>query len=170
MRSSPGSRWRSAGNSARILKSRPISSPWSHASFKGQPAPEDIRAEIAFVLTELSATGPIRDVHSVRVRKTPDGLVVNYHCRVSPHLSVDEVHDYVDALDRKMRGRLPGHRPDRRPRRAFARMSENFDVPASVPPFAMLAGLCGHAASRVCSGASFFPSSTTISCATCSPC
>ena len=58
-----------------------------------------------------------------------------------PHLSVDEVHDYVDALDRKMRAALPGHRPDRRPRRAFARMSENFDVPASLPPFAMLAGL-----------------------------
>ena len=75
---------------------------------KGQPVPEDIRAELAFVLKELSATGPIRDVHSVRVRKTPDGLVVNYHCRVSPYLSVGEVHDYVDALDHKMRGAFPG--------------------------------------------------------------
>ena len=51
-------------------------------------------------------TGAIRDVHSVRVRTTPDGLVVNYHCRVSPYLSVDEVHEHVDELDRKMRAAL----------------------------------------------------------------
>jgi divalent metal cation (Fe/Co/Zn/Cd) transporter len=54
-------------------------------------------------------------VHSVRVRATPDGLVVNYHCRVSPYLCVDEVHEHVDELDRKMRAaftaivRIVGH-------------------------------------------------------------
>jgi divalent metal cation (Fe/Co/Zn/Cd) transporter len=47
-------------------------------------------------------------VHSVRVRTTPDGLVVNYHCVVSPYLSVDEVHEHVDELDRKMRAAFTG--------------------------------------------------------------
>jgi divalent metal cation (Fe/Co/Zn/Cd) transporter len=56
----------------------------------------------------VSGTGPIRDVHGVRVRTTPDGLVVNYHCLVSPYLSVDEVHEHVDELDRKMRAAFTG--------------------------------------------------------------
>ena len=42
------------------------------------------------------------------MRTTPDGLVVNYHCRVSPYLSVDEVHEHVDELDRKMRAAFAG--------------------------------------------------------------
>jgi divalent metal cation (Fe/Co/Zn/Cd) transporter len=42
------------------------------------------------------------------VRTTPDGLVVNYHCLVSPYLSVDEVHEHVDELDRKMRAAFTG--------------------------------------------------------------
>jgi Dimerisation domain of Zinc Transporter len=42
------------------------------------------------------------------VRMTQDGLVVNYHCRVSPYLSVDEVHEHVDELDRKMRAAFTG--------------------------------------------------------------
>lgn len=82
--------------------------PLEPRQLKGHPVPEEIRAEVALVLAEMSTNGPIRDVHSVRVRKTPDGLVVNYHCRVRPYLSVGEVHDYVDALDHKMRGAFPG--------------------------------------------------------------
>jgi divalent metal cation (Fe/Co/Zn/Cd) transporter len=35
-------------------------------------------------------------------------LVVNYHCLVSPYLSVDEVHEHVDELDRKMRAEFAG--------------------------------------------------------------
>jgi len=75
---------------------------------KGHPAPEEIRAEVAAVLEEMSQTAEIHNVHNVRVRATPDGLVVNYHCRLSPHLSVSQVHAKVDALDRKMRGAFPG--------------------------------------------------------------
>ena len=81
--------------------------PLDSRQLKGHPVAEEIRAELAAVLEEMSATGPIRDVHSVRVRTTPDGLVVNYHCRVSPELSVGQVHDSVDELDRKMRGAFP---------------------------------------------------------------
>lgn len=73
----------------------------------GHDAPAAIRDEIAFALAKISSGGPIRDVHNVRVRVTPEGLVVNYHCRVSPYLSVGEVHDHVDELDRKMRSAFP---------------------------------------------------------------
>jgi cation diffusion facilitator family transporter len=76
---------------------------------RGQDAPPATRAEIAHALAKMvSGTEPIRDVHSVRVRTTPDGLVVNYHCLVSPYLSVDEVHEHVDELDRKMRAAFTG--------------------------------------------------------------
>src|ERR1700730_15290654 len=76
---------------------------------QGHDAPPATRAEIAHALAKIvSGTGPIRDVHSVRVRTTPDGLVVNYHCLVSPYLSVDEVHEHVDELDRKMRAAFTG--------------------------------------------------------------
>jgi divalent metal cation (Fe/Co/Zn/Cd) transporter len=34
-------------------------------------------------------------------------LVVNYHCRVSPYLTVGEVHAHVDELDHKMRAAFP---------------------------------------------------------------
>jgi cation diffusion facilitator family transporter len=76
---------------------------------QGHDAPLAARAEIAYALAKMvSGTGPIRDVHGVRVRATPDGLVVNYHCLVSPYLSVDEAHEHVDELDRKMRAAFPG--------------------------------------------------------------
>jgi divalent metal cation (Fe/Co/Zn/Cd) transporter len=39
----------------------------------------------------------------VRVRKTPRGLVVNFHCRADPALSVEAVHAAVDALERRLR-------------------------------------------------------------------
>ena len=49
----------------------------------------------------------IWDVHSLRVRSTDQGLVVNYHCRCRPDLSVAEVHKAVDRLDRGAKIALP---------------------------------------------------------------
>lgn len=74
---------------------------------QGHPVAEDVRAMLAAALADMSAGGPAGDVHSVRVRSTPDGLVINYHCRVDPSLSVGDVHDCVDQLDRKMRDAFP---------------------------------------------------------------
>jgi cation diffusion facilitator family transporter len=83
--------------------------PLEPRQLRGQDAPPATHAEIAHALAKMvSGMGAIRDVHSVRVRATPDGLVVNYHCRVSPYLSVDEVHEHVDELDRKMRAAFTG--------------------------------------------------------------
>jgi cation diffusion facilitator family transporter len=74
----------------------------------GQDVPEDIRAEITAALAKRAAdAGIISDVHNVRARKTPAGLVVNYHCRVDPSLSVEEVHDHVDDLDHMAQADFP---------------------------------------------------------------
>jgi divalent metal cation (Fe/Co/Zn/Cd) transporter len=54
-----------------------------------------------------SSIDPISDIHSVRVRRTSDGLVVNYHCRIDPALSVAEAHLHVDELDRRFRAAHP---------------------------------------------------------------
>ena len=75
------------------------------------------RAEdITGALVSLAAAGAIlRDVHEVRARETQQGLVVNYHCRVDPRLTVNEVHEAVDAIDHGMRqtfadiARVVGH-------------------------------------------------------------
>jgi cation diffusion facilitator family transporter len=89
--------------------------PLEPRQLRGQDAPEEICAQIALALKKICAGGPIRDVHNVRVRATPEGLVVNYHCRVSPYLSVGEAHGYVDGVDRRMRAaftdivRIVGH-------------------------------------------------------------
>jgi cation diffusion facilitator family transporter len=83
--------------------------PLEPRQLQGQDAPAAMRAEIKSALTHMAPeTGAIHNVHNVRARTTPDGLVINYHCRVSPHLSVDEVHEYVDVLDRKIRAAFPG--------------------------------------------------------------
>lgn len=74
----------------------------------GQDAAEEVRSKIADALAKRAAeTGIISDVHNVRVRKTPAGLVVNYHCCVDPSLSVEEVHDHVDDLDHMAQADFP---------------------------------------------------------------
>ena len=51
--------------------------------------------------------GMIRDVHSVRVRETDEGEIVNFHCHVDPALTVQAVHEKVDEVERALRGRSP---------------------------------------------------------------
>jgi cation diffusion facilitator family transporter len=63
---------------------------------------------IASILAAAAQTGGIiSDVHDVRVRETPTGVVVNYHCRASGHLSVEDVHHAVDRLDHALRVAVP---------------------------------------------------------------
>ncbi|MGB7099995.1 MAG: cation transporter dimerization domain-containing protein, partial [Xanthobacteraceae bacterium] len=65
-------------------------------------------AEIGGALTALAAEiVGLGEVHDVRVRETPDGEIVNFHCRVDPALSVSVVHDLVDAAERRLRRRFP---------------------------------------------------------------
>lgn len=78
-------------------------------ALSGQDAPAGTVAQIAAAMQDwTSAAGKIRDIHDVRVRATPNGLIVNFHCRADPSLTVEEVHDAVDELER----RLYEQRPD----------------------------------------------------------
>lgn len=72
----------------------------------GREAPPERLKAVEIALAELAAeTRAIRDVHDVRVRETDEGEIVNFHCRVDPALSVQTVHENVDALERALRQR-----------------------------------------------------------------
>ncbi|MCK9917833.1 cation-efflux pump [Microbacteriaceae bacterium K1510] len=74
----------------------------------GREAPPERVQAVTMALAEFAATGRIiRDVHDVRVRETDEGEIVNFHCRVDPDLSVQTVHENVDALERALRERAP---------------------------------------------------------------
>ena len=82
----------------------------------GQDADLLVKDAILTSLVRHAAIGgAICDPHSVRVRTTAAGLVVNYHCRIDPALSVNQVHEKVDELDRAVRAehaeivRIVGH-------------------------------------------------------------
>jgi len=87
----------------------------------GQDAAEErvaaVRAELAGLATKL---GVVRDVHDVRVRETADGEIVNFHAYVDPTLTVSDVHESIDDLERALRLRFPsikrviGHAEPRR--------------------------------------------------------
>ncbi len=72
-----------------------------------EASPERVQA-VQIALAELAPeTKIIRDVHNVRVRETDEGEIVNFHCRVDPHLTVHTAHEKVDALERALRARSP---------------------------------------------------------------
>jgi divalent metal cation (Fe/Co/Zn/Cd) transporter len=74
----------------------------------GREAPPERVKAVEVALVELAAeTRNVRDVHDVRVRETDEGEIVNFHCRVDPQLSVQTVHENVDALERALRARSP---------------------------------------------------------------
>ena len=74
----------------------------------GREAPPERVKAVERALAELAADGrTIRDVHDVRVRETDEGEIVNFHCRVDPSLTVQAVHEKVDALERALRERSP---------------------------------------------------------------
>jgi divalent metal cation (Fe/Co/Zn/Cd) transporter len=56
----------------------------------------------------------------VRLRRTLDGLVVNFHCRADGEAGITEVHDSVDLLERRLKTGAPditrviGHAEPRR--------------------------------------------------------
>ena len=69
--------------------------------------PERVRA-VEITLAEIAAEGGmIRGVHSVRVRETDEGEIVNFHCYVDPALTVQAVHEKVDEVERTLRRRSP---------------------------------------------------------------
>jgi cation diffusion facilitator family transporter len=69
-------------------------------------APERVET-IKTALTRFAADGAIHDIHSVRVRNTDAGEIVNFHCRAAPSMSVIKVHENVDAIERALRLAFP---------------------------------------------------------------
>ena len=55
----------------------------------------------------VGAQKRLRDIHDVRVRASPGGLFVLFHCRVDPATPVEAVHSAVDALERSVREAFP---------------------------------------------------------------
>jgi divalent metal cation (Fe/Co/Zn/Cd) transporter len=80
----------------------PLQAQYAH----GREAPPERVQAVGMALGEIAAEGRvIRDVHDVRVRETEAGEIVNFHCRVDPELSVQAVHENVDALERALKAR-----------------------------------------------------------------
>ena len=112
---------RSPPSSAPASKSIPIS---SRCSRTGPPAARRRRSGSRRSRSRSPnsppTAAPLRDVHDVRVRETDEGEIVNFHCRVDPHLSVQSVHEKVDAVERALRAALAVDQARDRPRRADA--------------------------------------------------
>ena len=64
-------------------------------------------AEIDQALARYAADTAVGDIHSVRVRDTAAGEIVNFHCRAAPSMSVIAVHETVDAIERALRRDFP---------------------------------------------------------------
>jgi cation diffusion facilitator family transporter len=69
-------------------------------------APDRVEA-IRSVLSRFAAESAIHDIHSVRVRITDAGEIVNFHCRAAPSMSVIKVHENVDEIERALRRAFP---------------------------------------------------------------
>jgi cation diffusion facilitator family transporter len=73
----------------------------------GTDAALDRVEAITAALAGFAADGAIHDIHSVRVRDTDAGEIVNFHCRAAPSMSVIKVHENVDEIERALRRAFP---------------------------------------------------------------
>src|SRR6202040_1998888 len=62
---------------------------------------------IRAAVPRFATDGAIHDIHSVRVRDTDAGEIVNFHCRAAPSMSVIKVHENVDEIERALRRAFP---------------------------------------------------------------
>ncbi len=82
--------------------------PLQVSQLQGQDVPASETVAIIDALRDGARdAGVIGNVHDVRVRRTPAGLVVNYHCHADATVPVAVVHDHVDMLERAVRKRYP---------------------------------------------------------------
>jgi cation diffusion facilitator family transporter len=70
----------------------------------GRDAPDARVLAVREALTAIAANiAAVGQIHDVRVRETADGEIVNFHCRVDPALTVSDVHEKVDEVERALR-------------------------------------------------------------------
>jgi divalent metal cation (Fe/Co/Zn/Cd) transporter len=80
--------------------------PLEPVSTQGREAPPERVRAVEIALGEIAAeTRVIRDIHDVRVRETGQGEIVNFHCRVDPAMTVLDVHEKVDEVERTLKAR-----------------------------------------------------------------
>jgi cation diffusion facilitator family transporter len=69
--------------------------------------PERIVA-VRQALNEIAAkVDLVAEIHDVRVREAEGGEIVNFHCVVDPAVTVADVHEKVDDVERALRQRFP---------------------------------------------------------------
>ncbi len=68
---------------------------------------EAIKAALMGFAAGGAVQGAIYDIHNVRVRNSDAGEIVNFHCRAAPSMSVIDVHDHVDEIERALRRAFP---------------------------------------------------------------
>src|SRR5947209_553498 len=74
----------------------------------GRDASNERVAAVREALAEIAANiAFIGQVHDVRVRETAEGEIVNFHCHVDPMLTVQDVHERVDDVERALRRQFP---------------------------------------------------------------
>jgi cation diffusion facilitator family transporter len=82
--------------------------PLEPASTLGREAPVERVRAVQMTLAEIAAeTKIVRDIHNVRVRETGQGEIINFHCRVDPAMTVLDVHQKVDEIERALKLRSP---------------------------------------------------------------
>src|SRR5215212_1819791 len=82
--------------------------PLQMRGLSGREAPDERVAAVRDALNEIAASiAFVGEVHDVRVRETSEGEIVNFHCRVDEMLTVQDVHEKVDDVERALRRKFP---------------------------------------------------------------
>ena len=82
--------------------------PLQMRGLSGREASNERVAAVRKALTAITANNKfVGQIHDVRVRETVEGEIVNFHCRVDATLTVQEVHERVDDVERGLRREFP---------------------------------------------------------------
>jgi len=83
--------------------------PLQIAGGSGRDATRERVVSVRDALTEIARKVDfVGQIHDVRVRETAEGEIVNFHCRVADSLTVHDVHERVDEVERALRHKFPG--------------------------------------------------------------
>lgn len=74
----------------------------------GTPADASLSTRIAESLSRAAQSGKIGTIHNVRVRQTPAGLVVHFHCLGAADTDIASVHAAVDEIEQKVKHEISG--------------------------------------------------------------
>ena len=81
--------------------------PQPERMLKGHDASPGLTAEVSAALIELASAHPrLTDIHSVRLRKTEEGLFLHYHCRCLPAETVEAIHQDIDRVEAGLKDRF----------------------------------------------------------------